>query len=68
MSRVTRSSRRRLGCGGRARGMADVARKASLGRESLYNALSPGGNPAFATVMQVIRALGLRLRPAKAAR
>ena len=48
--------------------MADVARKASLGRESLYNALSPGGNPAFATVMQVIRALGLRLRPAKAAR
>ncbi len=34
--------------------------------EGLYKALSPGGNPEFATVMKVIRALGLELRGAPA--
>jgi probable addiction module antidote protein len=33
-----------------------------LSRESLYRALSEGGNPEFATVLKVLRALGLRLR------
>ena len=28
----------------------------------LYKALSPGGNPEFATVLKVVRALGLKLR------
>lgn len=51
-----------LGDIARARGMAQVARQAGLGRESLYKALSPDGNPAFATVVRVLRALGLRLR------
>jgi probable addiction module antidote protein len=50
-----------LGDIARARGMTQVARDAGLGRESLYKALSPDGNPELATVLKVIRALGLRL-------
>lgn len=50
-----------LGDIARAKGMSDVAREAGLGRQSLYKALSPDGNPEFATVLKVIRALGLRL-------
>ena len=48
-----------LGDIARAQGMAQVAEKAGLGRESLYKALSPEGNPGFATVMKVAHALGL---------
>ena len=50
-----------LGAIARARGMAQTARDAGLGRESLYKALSPQGNPEFATVLKVVRALGLTL-------
>jgi probable addiction module antidote protein len=50
-----------LGDIGRAKGMSEIARETGLGRESLYKALSPEGNPEFATVLKVIRALGLRL-------
>ena len=50
-----------LGDIARAKGMAQVARESGLGRESLYKALSPGGNPELATVLKVVRALGLRL-------
>jgi probable addiction module antidote protein len=50
-----------LGDIARAKGMSKVARKAGLGRESLYKALSPEGNPEFATVLKVIRSLGLKL-------
>lgn len=50
-----------LGDIARARGMAQIAREAGLGRESLYKALSPDGNPEFSTVLRVVRALGLRL-------
>ncbi len=50
-----------LGDIARAQGMTAVARKAGLGRESLYRALSSNGNPELATVLRVIRALGLRL-------
>jgi probable addiction module antidote protein len=45
----------------RARGMAQVAKDAGLGRESLYKALSPGAKPRFDTVVKVARALGVRL-------
>ncbi len=45
----------------RARGMAQVAKEAGLGRESLYKALSPGAKPRFDTVLKVARALGVRL-------
>lgn len=41
--------------------MTQVARDAGLGRESLYKALSSTGNPEFATIMKVMKALGLRL-------
>ncbi|MDA8088893.1 MAG: putative addiction module antidote protein [Nitrospiraceae bacterium] len=50
-----------LGDIARARGMSEIAREAGLGRESLYKALSPEGNPEFATVLKVLRALGLTL-------
>jgi probable addiction module antidote protein len=50
-----------LGDIARAKGMTKVALDAGLGRESLYKALSPAGNPEFATVLKVIEALGLRL-------
>jgi probable addiction module antidote protein len=52
---------RALGDIARARGMAQVARDAGLSRESLYKALGENGNPSFATVLKVARALGLRL-------
>jgi probable addiction module antidote protein len=51
-----------LGDIARARGMTQLAREAGVGRESLYKALSATGNPEFATVMKVVRALGLRLQ------
>jgi probable addiction module antidote protein len=50
-----------LGDVARAKGMTEVARAAGLGRESLYKGLSEQGNPEFATVLKVLRALGLGL-------
>jgi probable addiction module antidote protein len=50
-----------LGDIARAKGMTEIARAAGLGRANLYKALSPDGNPEFATVAKVLRALGLRL-------
>jgi probable addiction module antidote protein len=50
-----------LGDIARAKGMSQVARDAGLGRESLYKALSPAGNPEFATILKVVKALGLAL-------
>ncbi|KVW93451.1 addiction module antidote protein [Thiobacillus denitrificans] len=41
--------------------MSHVARDAGLSRESLHKALSENGNPSFATVLEVARALGVRL-------
>jgi probable addiction module antidote protein len=46
--------------------MTQLARETGLGRESLYKALSPSGNPEFATIMKVISALGLKLHAAPA--
>jgi probable addiction module antidote protein len=50
-----------LGDIARARGMTAIARRTGLGRESLYKALSDGGNPELETVLRVVRALGIRL-------
>lgn len=47
----------------RARGMSQLARETGLTREGLYQALSPSGNPNFATVLRVLKALGLKLTP-----
>jgi probable addiction module antidote protein len=52
---------RALGDIARAKGMTQVAKDAGLSRESLYRALSADGNPSFATVLKVARALGLKL-------
>jgi len=56
-----------LGIVARARGMAGVAKSAGLSRESLYKALGESGNPEFATVMRVVRAMGLTLSARSAA-
>ena len=50
-----------LGNIAKARGMTQLA-NTRLGRESLYKALSGEGNPGFATILKVTRALGLQLR------
>ena len=52
---------RALGDIARAKGMTQVAKDAGLSRESLYRALSVDGNPSFATVLKVARALGVKL-------
>lgn len=51
-----------LGDVARAKGMSEIAREAGMGRESLYKALSAGGNPELGTFLRVIRALGLEVR------
>lgn len=51
-----------LGNIAKARGMTQLAKDTGLGRESLYKALSGEGNPSFATILKVTRALGLQLR------
>ncbi len=49
-----------LGDVARAKGMAQVAKDAGLGRESLYKALAPGAKPRFEAIMKVARALGVK--------
>ena len=50
-----------LGDVARARGMTQLAHETGITRDGLYKALSPSGNPSFATVQKVIRALGYKL-------
>lgn len=57
---------RALGDIARAKGMSQVAKEAGLSRESLYRALSADGNPSFATILKVARALGVKLHAAAA--
>ncbi|MBY0265984.1 MAG: putative addiction module antidote protein [Burkholderiales bacterium] len=57
---------RALGDIARAKGMTQVAKATGLSRESLYRALSEDGNPSFATVLRVARALGVKLHAAAA--
>ena len=51
-----------LGDVARAKGMTQIARAVGLGSESFYKALSPTGNPEFATILKVVDAPGLRLQ------
>ncbi|HET7334526.1 MAG TPA: addiction module antidote protein [Rhizomicrobium sp.] len=53
-----------LGNIARSKGMAAIAKKTGLGRESLYKALSKDGNPKIGTVLKVVQALGLKLKVA----
>ena len=55
-----------LGDIARAKGITQIARETGLDRASLYKALSPEGNPELATVLKVVRALGLQLHAAPA--
>ncbi len=54
-----------LGDIARSQGMAQIARETGLSCESLYKALASDGNPEFATVLKVLKALGfyLQMRP-----
>ncbi|MBK6850465.1 MAG: putative addiction module antidote protein [Burkholderiales bacterium] len=45
----------------RARSMSQLARDTGLTREGVRKALAPGGNPSYATVAKVAKALGFRL-------
>jgi probable addiction module antidote protein len=44
-----------------AHGMAEVAGRARIERESMYRALSSKGNPRFSTIVAILGALGLTL-------
>ena len=46
----------------RAHSLSRLALDAGITRKGLYKALAEDGNPSFATVMKVTRALGLQLR------
>lgn len=50
-----------LGVIARAKNMSQLARDTGISREGLYKAFSEQGNPTFATVAKVAKALGLSL-------
>ena len=51
-----------LGVIARAKNMSQLARQAGISREGLYKALSEEGNPTFATVAKIVKALGLQIK------
>jgi len=56
-----------LGDVARSKGMSEIARKAKVGRQALYAALSESGNPTLETLVGVLNALGLQLTVQKRA-
>ena len=50
-----------LGTIARSQNFSELAREVGMSREGLYKALSTDGNPSFATIMKVAKALGLKL-------
>ena len=46
----------------RAQNVSQLARDIGMTREGIYKALSDNGNPTFATIMRITRALGMRVR------
>ena len=56
-----------LGDIARARNMSKLAKDTGMTRAGLYKALSPDGNPSFATVTKVAKALGLKVTISPAA-
>ena len=50
-----------LGYLAKKKGIAQVAKETGLNRESLYKSLSGDGNPAFATIKKITKALGCEL-------
>src|SRR5699024_7244202 len=55
-----------LGVVARARNMSELARDVGMSRSGLYKALDTDGNPTLATVVGVVKALGLRVGVARA--
>ncbi|MCL2746015.1 MAG: putative addiction module antidote protein [Coriobacteriia bacterium] len=55
-----------LGNIARARGMTEIANRAGVSRESLYRSLSADGNPSAATLLKIVKALGIQLHAAPA--
>lgn len=49
-----------LGDIARAKGIAEIAQKTGLARESIYKALSNGAKPRFDTVLRIMQALNLK--------
>ena len=52
-----------LGNAARAQGMQKIAKATGLSREGLYQALSGKSNPSFDTILKVMNAVGIELRP-----
>lgn len=50
-----------LGDVAKARGMSQLAKSTGLGRESLYKAFAPGGNPTYNTIHRIMSSLGVRI-------
>ena len=50
-----------LGNAAKAKGMAQIAKDAGLGRESLYKTFGAGAHPRYETVSAVLRALGVKV-------
>ncbi len=50
-----------LGAIARSGNLSELARRTGMSREGLYKALSADGNPSFATIVKVARALGLSI-------
>jgi probable addiction module antidote protein len=50
-----------LGTIARSGNVSELARRVGMSREGLYKALSADGNPSFATILKVAKALGLKL-------
>ena len=48
--------------------MTKTAKEAGISREGLYKALSPNGNPSFATVCKILNAIGYILVPERIAK
>jgi probable addiction module antidote protein len=56
-----------LGAVARAKGMSEVAKAAGVSRQSLYRSLSEDGHPEFSTVLKILAAVGVTLKPTVAA-
>ncbi|HEX6120949.1 MAG TPA: addiction module antidote protein [Dongiaceae bacterium] len=45
----------------KARGIAALAERSGLGRESLYKTLAPGSKPRYETICKLVDGLGVKL-------
>lgn len=50
-----------LSTAAKAQGMSEIARRAGVGRESLYKSLSDNANPGIGTVMKILHAMGVKI-------